>query len=214
MQPRITHSDGRGRPRPHRRRSQRLVQPRQVIVGSGRRAQRMDVQRIAVAARVGHPAHRVEVRHPNGKTGIFDMTGAHVEGEVVNADAHMCNWIGGKIAPGEENTPTRFASASAADFRADAARDRREMMRPQWGDAIDQFSDADMIDAIFYSVFPNLHPWADFNPIFYRFRPDGSRFEVHVNGQTNPFGLAFDEFVPLGGDRHYGEDEAIIGGFE
>ena len=26
----------------------------------------------------------------------------------------------------------------------------------------------------------------------YRFRPDGSRFEVHVNGQTNPFGLAFD----------------------
>ncbi len=26
----------------------------------------------------------------------------------------------------------------------------------------------------------------------YRFRPDGSRFEVYVNGQTNPFGLAFD----------------------
>ena len=26
----------------------------------------------------------------------------------------------------------------------------------------------------------------------YRFRPDGSRFEVWANGQTNPFGLAFD----------------------
>jgi glucose/arabinose dehydrogenase len=26
----------------------------------------------------------------------------------------------------------------------------------------------------------------------YRFRPDGSRFEVHVHGQTNPYGLAFD----------------------
>jgi putative heme-binding domain-containing protein len=26
----------------------------------------------------------------------------------------------------------------------------------------------------------------------YRFRPDGSRFEVFVHGQTNPFGLAFD----------------------
>ena len=85
------------------------------------------------------------------------------------------------IAPGEENTPTRFASASAADFRADAARDRREMMRPQWGDAIDQFSDADMIDAIFYSVFPNLHPWADFNPIFYRFRPDGNNPEQSLH---------------------------------
>jgi putative heme-binding domain-containing protein len=26
----------------------------------------------------------------------------------------------------------------------------------------------------------------------YRFRPDGSRFELYVRGQTNPFGLAFD----------------------
>lgn len=26
----------------------------------------------------------------------------------------------------------------------------------------------------------------------YRFRPDGSRFEVYVHGQTNPYGLAFD----------------------
>ncbi|HEY1110114.1 MAG TPA: hypothetical protein VGE76_15795, partial [Opitutaceae bacterium] len=26
----------------------------------------------------------------------------------------------------------------------------------------------------------------------YRFRPDGSQFEVYVNGQTNPYGLAFD----------------------
>jgi len=25
--------------------------------------------------------------------------------------------------------------------------------------------------------------------------------------------LAFDEFIPLGGDRHYGEDQAIMGGF-
>src|SRR3546814_3772933 len=24
---------------------------------------------------------------------------------------------------------------------------------------------------------------------------------------------AFDDFIPLGGDRHYGEDEAIMGGF-
>ncbi len=125
--------------------------------------------------------NRVEVTRPDGKTGVFDMTGAHVEGEVVNADAHMCNWIGGKIAPGEENMPTRFASASTEDFRADAARDRRELMRPQWGDAIDKVSDADMIDAIFYSVFPNLHPWADFNPIFYRFRPDGNNPEQSLH---------------------------------
>ena len=34
-----------------------------------------------------------------------------------------------------------------------------------------------MIDAIFYSLFPNLSPWGDFNPIFYRFRPDGNNPE-------------------------------------
>jgi len=49
------------------------------------------------------------------------------------------------------------------------------------GNAIDKVSDADMIDAIFYSVFPNLHPWADFNPIFYRFRPDGNNPEQSLH---------------------------------
>lgn len=125
--------------------------------------------------------NRVEVSHPDGKAGIFDMTGAHVEGEVRSADAHMCNWIGGMIAPGEEDTPTRFASTSSQDFRADAARDRRALLRPQFGEYIDSVSDADMIDAIFYSVFPNLHPWADFNPIFYRFRPDGNNPEQSLH---------------------------------
>ena len=38
-----------------------------------------------------------------------------------------------------------------------------------------------MIDAIVYSVFPNLHPWADFNPIFYRFRPDGDNPEQSLH---------------------------------
>jgi acetyl-CoA carboxylase carboxyl transferase subunit alpha len=30
---------------------------------------------------------------------------------------------------------------------------------------------------------------------------------------TNYLELMFDEFIPLGGDRHFGEDEAILGGF-
>jgi len=139
--------------------------------------------------------NRTEVTHPNGKTGVFDMTGAHVEGAVQSADAHLCNWIGGKIAPGEEDTPARFASASAQDFRADAARNRRDLLRPEFGTYIDTVSDADMIDAIFYSVFPNLHPWADFNPIFYRFRPDGNNPEQSLHE------VMFMMPVPEGQDR-------------
>ena len=54
-------------------------------------------------------------------------------------------------------------------------------MRPQYGDSVDTISDADLNDAIYYSVFPNLSPWADFNPIFYRFRPDGNNPEQSLH---------------------------------
>jgi hypothetical protein len=120
---------------------------------------------------------RVEVTHPDGKTGIFDMRANHIEGDVTSADPHMCNWIGGKIAPGEEDTPNVHDWTSPQAYRHHIAQGRRDLMRPQWGDAVDSISDADLIDAIFYSVFPNLSPWADFNPIFYRFRPDGNNPE-------------------------------------
>ena len=41
------------------------------------------------------------------------------------------------------------------------------------GDWVDQLSDAEMMDSIDYTVFPNLHPWGAFNRIVYRFRPNG-----------------------------------------
>jgi hypothetical protein len=34
-------------------------------------------------------------------------------------------------------------------------------------------SDAEMMDSIDYTVFPNFHPWGAFNRIVYRFRPNG-----------------------------------------
>ncbi len=120
---------------------------------------------------------RVEVTLPNGKTGIFDMQANHIEGDVQSADPHLCNWIGGKIAPGDEATPNDNDWSSPQAYRQHIAARRREDMRPQFGDYVDTISDADLIDAIFYSVFPNISPWADFNPIFYRFRPDGNNPE-------------------------------------
>jgi len=124
---------------------------------------------------------RVEVTLPNGKTGIFDMEANHIEGDVQSADPHMCNWIGGKIAEGEEDFPAVFTDESPRAFRDETANAKREEMRPEWGDYVDQISDVDLNDSIYYSLFPNISPWADFNPIFYRFRPDGSNPEQSLH---------------------------------
>jgi len=120
---------------------------------------------------------RVEVTLPNGKTGIFNMEADHIEGDVQAADPHLCNWVGGKIAPGDEDFPMEFPDLTPVEYRAAEANRRREELRPQFGDYVDGVSDADLCDSIYYSVFPNISPWADFNPIFYRFRPDGDNPE-------------------------------------
>jgi phenylpropionate dioxygenase-like ring-hydroxylating dioxygenase large terminal subunit len=61
-----------------------------------------------------------------------------------------------------------------ANMRAIAAAGARERWRPMAGDAwVDNMSDAEMMDSIDYTVFPNFHPWGAFNRIVYRFRPNG-----------------------------------------
>ena len=125
--------------------------------------------------------NRVHVKLPNGKTGVFDMDANWIEGDVTSADPHMCNWIGGKIIEGEEDTPMTFTDVSPQQYRQDMAKAKRDDMREVWGDYVDTVSDADLNDSIFYSVFPNISPWADFNPIFYRFRPDGDNPEQSLH---------------------------------
>jgi hypothetical protein len=54
---------------------------------------------------------------------------------------------------------------------AAASRDRwRKVVGDEW---VDSMSDAEMMDSIDYTVFPNFHPWGAFNRIVYRFRPNG-----------------------------------------
>ena len=53
---------------------------------------------------------------------------------------------------------------------ADAARDR---WRPIVGDFVEGWSDAEFIDNLDYTLFPNFHPWGAYNRICYRFRPNG-----------------------------------------
>ena len=59
------------------------------------------------------------------------------------------------------------------DMRAIAAAASRERWRAAAGDWVDRISDAEMMDSIDYTVFPNFHPWGAFNRIVYRFRPNG-----------------------------------------
>jgi len=53
------------------------------------------------------------------------------------------------------------------------------------------------------STYASLTPWQKTQVARHPQRPHFCDFVSH----------AFDEFIPLGGDRHYGEDEAIMGGF-
>jgi phenylpropionate dioxygenase-like ring-hydroxylating dioxygenase large terminal subunit len=123
----------------------------------------------------------VEVTMPDGRTGFFDSKGDHLRGEVTSADQHLCNWIGGKIVPGTEDEAAGFEPMSPGEYRAVEAARKREAMRPLMGDYMDEVSDSDLVDSIYYSLFPNLSPWADFNPIFYRFRPDGDNPEQSLH---------------------------------
>jgi nitrite reductase/ring-hydroxylating ferredoxin subunit len=122
----------------------------------------------------------VEVETQDGRTGRFTEHAEYVSGEVKSADIQMCSWVGGKIVAGEEDTPMVYP-VEPAEYREQSAKARRDAMRPAFGDEVDKVSDADLNDAIYYSLFPNISPWADFNPIFYRFRPDGDNPEQSLH---------------------------------
>lgn len=60
--------------------------------------------------------------------------------------------------------------ASAREHGADMA---KEGIRKFVGDGADAFCDAEMSDSFYFTLFPNFHPWASFNRITFRFRPNG-----------------------------------------
>jgi nitrite reductase/ring-hydroxylating ferredoxin subunit len=82
-----------------------------------------------------------------------------------------------------------------------------EMGRGRWrpiaGDIVDQMSDAEMMDSIDYTVFPNFHPWGAFNRITYRFRPNG---DDHRSSIMEVFLLA-----PFSGERPPPAQEIKLG---
>ncbi len=87
--------------------------------------------------------------------------------------------------------------------RATLAALTRERWRGAAGDRVDTMSDAEMVDSIDYTVFPNLHPWGAFNRIVYRFRPNG---DDHRSCIMECFFLA-----PFSGERPPPAKERALG---
>ena len=71
----------------------------------------------------------------------------------------------------DQNSPVTIEQGQS--MRAVAAQASRERWRSAAGEWVDRISDAEMMDSIDYTVFPNFHPWGAFNRIVYRFRPNG-----------------------------------------
>ena len=63
--------------------------------------------------------------------------------------------------------------ADGQSMRALGAEMSRTRWRPIVGDSIDTMSDAELMDSLDYTLFPNFHPWGAYNRIVYRFRPNG-----------------------------------------
>ena len=94
------------------------------------------------------------------------------------------------IRDDEESFISLEAGKTAREASAAAARER---WRPVVGDMVDEWCDAEFIDNIDYTIFPNMHPWGAYNRIVYRFRPNGDN---HREALMDVFMLA-----PFAGER-------------
>lgn len=57
---------------------------------------------------------------------------------------------------------------------------RREALKGAIGERAEELCDAELMDSIYYTVFPNFHPWGSYNRIVYRFRPHGNDHRMSV----------------------------------
>ncbi len=126
-------------------------------------------------------AGTVRVLDLDGQPSHFDQEGTWIDGPLRQADPHLCMWIGGPTPATALDEPLSLAQPPAGvdgipAVRAWLAEQRRDAARATLGDAVDveAFSDAEMLDAMYYSVFPNWSPWGVFNSLFYRWRPNGN----------------------------------------
>jgi hypothetical protein len=106
-----------------------------------------------------------------------------------------------------EGEPFAVTIPEGQRMRAVAAGLARERWRPVVGGGVDRLSDAEMMDSLDYTVFPNFHPWGALNRIVYRFRPNGDdhRSSIMEVLYLAPFA---GERPPPAPVRWLGEDES------
>ena len=78
----------------------------------------------------------------------------------------------------DQDMPVRLPEGQT--MRAMAAELARHRWRPVVGDRVELMSDAEMMDSLDYTLFPNFHPWGAYNRIVYRFRPNGSDHRASI----------------------------------
>ena len=76
--------------------------------------------------------------------------------------------------------PPALTVGAGETARQVAGRARREGMRGVLGARADELSDAELDDSIYYTLFPNFHPWGAYNRIVYRFRPNGDDHRTSI----------------------------------
>lgn len=118
----------------------------------------------------------VQVTAPDGRTGLFDRLARPIAGDLGDVSPHLCEWVCGE--PKSESAPANVTSEAGATGarrhpRALAAESQRQALRDIIGTAAEQIADVEF-SPVFFTLFPNFHPWGSFNGITYRFRPNGN----------------------------------------
>jgi phenylpropionate dioxygenase-like ring-hydroxylating dioxygenase large terminal subunit len=90
----------------------------------------------------------------------------------------------------QDGRPPIAVGTDGSARRVLAQRAREDYMQ-LFGRDLDHATDAELLDAIYYCVFPNMHPWGGFMPnISYRFRPwpdqHNSLMEVRILTRVPP----------------------------
>ena len=127
------------------------------------------------------PDGNVDVAATDGRSGVFTPAADWVEGGLGQANPHMCDMVGGRQIALAKLDPRAAARQSAAQSDLDLVAQyrmmagmQREAFRSVLGDKADEIADIEFA-SVYFTLFPNFHPWGSFNRIVYRFRPHGRR---------------------------------------
>ena len=129
----------------------------------------------------------VQVTTPKGVTGKFTADADWIEGELKDANPHLCLWVGGEQLPGMDpmammNNPEiaeqmKKILGEDATPRAIGAEMQRQMLKGVIPSIAETIPDIELASQMYLTVYPNWHPWGSFNQINYRFRPNGDNHE-------------------------------------